>query len=212
MNLSIHISETIEDISQKFTIKVRVLLRPRLDAGVLSAERGLTTEWERGDHLAISAGSHSPLRTKTFSFLAFTRLFFFLKFFLYTIQFIRHFVNKMLHLWGFSKNNEIFIHPFTWFQWHPLVDIRFLKRTLNSTFSEDSLFFVLKLHPQIRMKSVQSPYNINVQMLVNKMSIQKIILMKYIQLPHTISDELQSDVIDGQAEWPISAHQWSSKH
>ena len=80
------------------------------------------------------------------------------------------------------------------------MDIRFLKRTLNSTFSEDSLFFVLKLHPQIRMKSVQSPYNINVQMLVNKMSIQKIILMKYIQLPHTISDKLQSDVIDGQTE------------
>ena len=80
MNLSINISETLqtyEDISQKFTIKVRVLFGPRLDAGVLSAERGLTTEWERGDHLAISAGSHSPLRTKTFSFLAFTRLFFF---------------------------------------------------------------------------------------------------------------------------------------
>ena len=81
MNLSIHFSETIEDISQKFTIKVRVLFGPRLDAGVSSAERGLTTEWERGDHLAISAGSHSPLRTKTFSFLAFTRLFFFLKVF-----------------------------------------------------------------------------------------------------------------------------------
>ena len=57
MNLSINIIETNENIAQKFTIKVRVLFYPMLDAGVPSAERGLTTEWEGGDHLAISAGA-----------------------------------------------------------------------------------------------------------------------------------------------------------
>ena len=88
----------------------------------------------------------------------------------------------MLHLSIFSANKEYFFLPFYRFQWHPLVDIRFLKRTLNSG-----------------CKNVQSPYRINMQMLVNKLAIQKIILLKYFVTSHNF---WQASVgCDWRASW-----------